>query len=174
MLDMLTIAPAPCLRSAGSAAWITDTTPKKLVSIKDAQLLFGCLFDRADEAITGIVDERVDPPESFERGGDRRLGVARPRHVERQGEEAIGAILRQILQSRNLPRGRDDIMAMRQSISCEGAAKTGRGAGDEPGFARTGHLLLPSKLQRRVWTPRQNGGGGFIRLYRLVRMDYAI
>jgi hypothetical protein len=93
-------------------------------------------FDGAAVAVTGVVDQHVDAAEPLlgllHSGGDL-IGIG---DVERDREHAIRRGVGEVGYSRDVASRDDGVVACADDRFGEGAAESGRAAGDEPGGHR--------------------------------------
>jgi hypothetical protein len=85
-----------------------------------ARPCFGCLLDRANDAVAGIVDQDINPSEPRQRGGDGSFDAFRAIDIELKGQHAIGCFGDQFLELRDVAASRDHVAAARQGVGCKG------------------------------------------------------
>ena len=92
MLDTWMMWPEPCARMIGSAAWVTQSAPRRLRLELRARRFLAQLLDHAEVAVAGVVDDDVEAAEVL--GGllhGREVAVAvGDVEPDRQDDVAVG------------------------------------------------------------------------------------
>ena len=90
------------------------------------------LLDRGQVAVTGVVDQHVDPAERVVGRRDRRRDLAGVGHVERHGQGPIAELVDEVLHRVGAPRGHHHAVAGFQCGAGDFATKAGGASGDQP------------------------------------------
>ena len=90
--------PAPCSRSTGSAALVTLTTPKRLVSICARKSSSGDVLDGGEVGIAGVVDDDVETAEGVDRQRTAAAGGVVVGDVERERADAVAELGDQVVE----------------------------------------------------------------------------
>lgn len=105
-----------------------------------AQVGLGELLDHAEEAVTGVVDDDVEPPEPLHGPLDGLEGRLPVGDVEGQCQDVVAVAAYERVERGDVTGGRNDSVAAPQRGFRTQAAEAARGAGDEPDL---GHDFLP-------------------------------
>ena len=89
---------------------MTWKTPNRLVS-SWSELLLGDLFDRAEEAVAGVVDHDVEPSEGVVRGLNGRERLVAVGDVELQRQNGVAVLVDQVAQRLGVAGGSRDFVA---------------------------------------------------------------
>ena len=116
--------PSRCVRSTGSAARVTFTTPKKLVSICARKSSSADVLDRVDVGVAGVVDDDVEPAECRGRDGDGRTSGGRVGDVERDRTHAIAVLRDEIVEILRFARRRHEPMTCGEYGFCQFSTET--------------------------------------------------
>ena len=136
----------------GSAAWVTQRAPKRLVSIWSRACACADLLDRAEEPVAGVVDDDVEPAELLVGLLDRgEVGVV-ILDVERHRQHAVAVLLGQRRERRGVARRRRDLVAALERRLGPDAAEALRAPGDEPNL----RICHPSSWGRCTGEPRSS------------------
>ena len=103
------------------------------------------LLGSADQPVTGVVDQDIDPSESLQRSGDGSIDVDLTRDVEAE-EHAALAMLDCHTKSVGIASGGDHRPAGVEHDAGKGAAETRRGTRDQP-HPLACHVTAPSATQ---------------------------
>jgi hypothetical protein len=128
---------------------LNDSELTEVVRVKQsADVCLVCLLNRADQGVTGVVEDDVKPTEmrvSLLNDLPDLIGIG---HVERQGQNGVAEAFLQIGNVYQFAGGSGDFIAALERGFGPDASKAPRGAGDKPGFAIHSILLRISIVEK--------------------------
>ncbi len=95
-------------------------------------LVVGQLLGRAEQAVAGVIDDDVDPPELGERPGDDRLDAGHVDYVEGRGPELVTVLAGQVIDRSGLPDRAGYPVAALEQLLGQVPAEAAVDPGDEP------------------------------------------